>query len=135
MDLVTWDASYSVKVEQFDEDHRRLFAFLNKLHDAMKAGHGDQVIQGVVKEMADYTKFHFSAEEAVLQKTDYPDLAAHRAQHQSFIKKVEEFQHDLKAGKGGQSIAVTGFLRDWLSNHIKQTDRQYSSHLNAHGTS
>lgn len=134
MALVTWDESYSVKVEKFDEDHRKLFAFLNKLHDAMKAGHGDQVIQGVVKEMADYTKFHFAAEEAMLQKTNYPDFPAHRAQHQIFVKKVEEIQQDLKAGKGGESIAVTTFLKDWLSNHIKQTDQKYSSHLNANGT-
>jgi hemerythrin len=28
---------------------------------------------------------------------------------------------------------VLGFLKDWLANHIRQTDRAYSAHLNANG--
>lgn len=135
MALVAWDQSYSVKVQKCDDDHKKLFSMLNALHDAMKAGKGSQVVQQVVKEMADYTRFHFAREEGMLEKTNYPALAAHRAQHQEFVKKVEHFQHDLKEGRTAESVAVVDFLRDWLTHHIKQTDRQYSSHLNAHGVS
>ena len=135
MALVTWDASYSVKVDKCDDDHKKLFSMLNSLHDAMMAGKGAQVIQPVVKELADYTKFHFAREESLMQKAKYPALGAHRTQHQEFVKKVEEFQKDLAAGKTGQAISVANFIKDWLTNHVKQTDRQYSAHLNANGVS
>ena len=52
MALITWDESYSVKVSMCDEDHKKLFSLLNTLHDAMKAGHGSQVLQQVVKDLA-----------------------------------------------------------------------------------
>lgn len=133
--LVTWDASYSVNVAKCDEDHEKLFSLLNDLHGAMKAGKGWEVIQQVVKDLADYTRYHFSQEEMLLSKANYPDLIPHKAQHSIFVKKVEEFQSAVKAGDLSQPIEVTEFLKDWLVNHIKQTDRQYSAHLNASGIS
>jgi len=135
MSLITWDVSYSVNVSKCDDDHKKLFSLLNALHGAMKVGKGRDVIQQVVKELANYTKYHFSQEELLLSKTNYPNLAAHKAEHANFVKKVEEFQAAVKAGNMSQSIAVIGFLTDWLANHIKQTDRQYSAHLNASGIS
>ena len=133
MALVSWDQSYSVKVAKCDEDHKKLFALLNALHDAMKAGKASHAIEQTVKDLADYTKYHFSREEMLLRQTDYPELAAHQAQHQNFVKKVEDFQAELKAGDHSQSISVADFIKDWLVNHIQQTDRQYSAHLNANG--
>jgi hemerythrin len=133
--FIAWNMSYSVNVKKCDDDHKKLFALINALHDAMKDGKGSQVLQQLVKELADYTNYHFSGEEALLEKTNYPALEPHRAQHKQFVKKVEAFRQDLATGVGGQSVAVATFLNDWLVNHIKRTDRQYSEHLNANGIS
>jgi len=133
MALVTWDESYSVKVQKCDEDHRRLFSMINTLHDAMITGKGSEVIRKVVKELSDYAKFHFSREEAMLEKTNYPELAAHRAKHREFVGKVEEFQRNVEQGATGQSISVLNFLNNWLTHHIKETDKKYSAHVNKAG--
>ena len=135
MSLITWDDSYTVRVKRFDDDHKRLFSLVNELHDAMKAGVGGKIMQQVVQELADYTRYHFSGEEALMEETQYPAVGAHRSQHREFVKKVEQFQRDLKAGAVGQSVAVTAFLKDWLINHIQRTDHDYSIHLNANGWS
>ena|SRR5579872_5575100 len=133
MPLVSWNESYTVRVGRCDEDHKKLFSLINTLHDAMATGKGALVVGQVVKELADYTQYHFSAEEAMMEKTKYPALPAHRLQHREFSSQVKQFQHDLLEGKGGQSISVAVFLNDWLTDHIKQTDRKYSAHLNANG--
>jgi hemerythrin len=135
MALVKWDQSFSVKVKRYDEDHQKLFAMINTLHESMLAGKGGEKIQEVVKQLADYTKYHFAAEEAELAKAKYPGRAAHRAEHEAFVKKVEQFQQDIAAGKVNLSISVGGFLNDWLTNHIKRTDQQYGAFLNQHGVS
>jgi len=131
--LVTWDESYSVGVEKCDEDHKKLFSLINTLHDAMLIGKGAYVIQRVVNELADYTQYHFSREESLLEKTHYGELGSHRAQHLEFVKQVEQFRQDLKAGAIGESVFVADFLKDWLTDHIKQSDQQYSIHLNDSG--
>ena len=135
MALVKWDASYSVKVKRCDDDHKKLFLLINDLHEAMLGGKGAARVQQVVKELADYAKGHFAAEEAFLEKTKYPALSSHRAEHQAFVKRVEQFQQDLLAHKGGESASVVTFLNEWLSHHIKQIDQRYSAHLNANGVS
>jgi len=135
MPLVTWDPSYSVKVSKCDEDHKKLFALLNALHEAMKEGKGHETIRQVLDELADYARFHFSQEEMLLKQTNYANCLPHQMQHRAFVKKVEEFQSDMKAGKRVRTIAVVDFLKDWLIHHIKQTDREYSDHLNAKGIS
>lgn len=132
MGLVQWSQSYSVKVKRCDDDHKRL---VNSLHKAMSVGHGKEKVGQIVKELADSTKFHFSAEEALMEKTKYPELSAHRAEHHALVKRVEKFQKDIAAGEVGQSVAVAAFLNEWLTHHIKQCDQKYSAHLNANGVS
>jgi hemerythrin len=133
MSLVSWNESYTVKVGRCDDDHKKLFSLINALHDAMLDGKGAVVIGQVIKELANYTQYHFSAEEAMMEKTKYPGLPAHRLQHREFVSQVEQFKRDLLEGKGGQTITVAVFLNDWLTKHIRQTDQQYSAHLNANG--
>jgi len=130
---IKWDPSYSVNVRRCDEDHQKLFSMLNTLHESMLAGKGKEVVQQVVKQLADYAKFHFAAEEALMEKTKYPALTAHRAEHQAFVKKVEEFQADIAGGKLSTSVSVDTFLTQWLTKHIRNSDQKYGPHLNANG--
>lgn len=132
MAIATWDASYTVKVTRYDDDHKKLFLLLSGLHDAILAGRGAGMVQQVVDELADYATYHFWAEESMMEKTNYPELASHRLQHREFAKRLEQLQRDLAAGTGG-TISVAVFLNDWVTAHIKQTDQQYSAHLNANG--
>jgi hemerythrin len=132
MAVFNWNSSYSVNVKRFDDDHQKLFAVINDLQEAMQSGKGSQVIERVVGELESYTRFHFSGEEALMAKTNYPSLPIHRLEHQKFIQTVAKFRTEEITS---QSIAALLFLRDWLINHIKRTDKQYSAHFNAHGIS
>ncbi len=70
-----------------------------------------------------------------MEETKYPELAAHRQEHQEFARRLEQIQQDLAAGKFVSSVPVAAFLDEWFANHITQTDQKYSAHLNANGIS
>jgi hemerythrin len=133
MPLVTWDESYSVSVQKLDEQHQKLFSLINTLHDAMRQGKGQAIVQDTVRELAAYTLSHFRAEEELLRRANYPALAEHQAEHRKYVDQVNQFSQDLAAGRNTSSIKVLQFLKDWLAEHIRRTDRSYSAHLNAHG--
>lgn len=133
MALVTWDQSYSVSVRRMDEQHQKLFALINALHDAMRQGKGQAAVQDRVRELAAYTVTHFRAEEELLRKSNYPGLVAHQMEHQKYVAKVNQLVEDTKAGKIASSISVLGFLKAWLADHIRRTDRSYAAYLNAKG--
>jgi len=132
MPLVTWDETYSVRIKRLDEQHQKLFALLNALHDAMRQGRGQTIVQDTLRELATYTVSHFQAEEELMRKSNYPGLAAHQAEHQRFVAKVRQLSEDVQAGRH-VSIDLVNFVRDWLPQHIQRTDRSYSAHMNAQG--
>ena len=91
------------------------------------------MVQQVVKELVDYTKYHFSGEEALLEKTNYPALSASSIDNSPSGSRI--FSVISALGKGVESIAIAELMNNWLLGHIKETDQQYSAHLNAHGVS
>jgi hemerythrin-like metal-binding protein len=80
-----------------------------------------------------YTRTHFSDEEAMLAAAKYPKLADHKAQHVELMNKVEDFAARHKRGEITVNLQLMTFLRDWLANHIQKVDRDDGPWLNEHG--
>lgn len=129
MPLFSWNDSYSVSVSQFDEQHKMLFKLINDLHEAMSQGKGREKMSGITAELLQYTKNHFRDEEAALLRANYPKLIEHKKLHENFTAKVHEFDKDCRSGQSNVSLNVMVFLRDWLSDHILKTDKQYVTYL------
>jgi hemerythrin len=126
MALLAWDEKYSVNHTEFDSHHKKLIELINRLHDAMKQGKGMEALKPILTELASYVVFHFSVEEQFLRSIGFPKLVAHKAQHEGFTKRVQQFQTDFRAGKITVSIELMTFLGDWLINHIMSEDKKYS---------
>jgi hemerythrin len=133
MALFTWNDSYSVKVALCDQQHKNLFDIINRLADAMRMGKGDEIVSKTVGELLQYTRTHFTQEEALLKRANYPQLAPHQEQHKKFVADVEGLLQQTREGRAANSIQVLNLLRDWLVNHIQRTDKAYSDCLNAAG--
>ena len=64
--LLEWNENLSVGVPSIDKQHKALLGLLNELFDATQAGRGQVVLGKVLKELADYTVYHFQYEESPL---------------------------------------------------------------------
>ena len=126
MPLMNWTGDLSVRVNEIDEQHKKLVGLINDLHDAMKAGQAKQALDTTLQELAAYAVYHFQAEEKYMQQFKYPGYLAHKMKHDAFVKKVSTFQDDYRAGRLGLSLELMNFLKDWVTTHIKETDKQYS---------
>jgi hemerythrin len=100
----------------------------------MRQGKGKEILGSVLKDMVDYTKVHFAAEERILRDSGYPDYAQHKAIHEKVTEKVSTIHSKYLEGNGlNLSIEAMSYLNDWLQKHILGTDQKYSSHLNDKG--
>lgn len=133
MAYVQWDESLSVGVAVFDEDHRKLVALINHLHDGIVTGGGQTAMVTALDELVRYTVFHFSREEELMAKNAYPAFAAHKAEHDALVAKVKEYQEQLSSGRRAFSLELMSFLKDWLVKHIMGTDMQYRAFFNGKG--
>lgn len=133
MNIVEWKPEYSVAVESIDKDHQKLFEIVNRLFRSMSKGEGSKIISSLVDELQSYTIYHFNREETFFRLTNYPNAYIHQQEHASFIVKVKDFKQKINSGNVSFSPDLLEFLRDWLMNHIMNSDKMYSEHLKKYG--
>jgi hemerythrin-like metal-binding protein/PAS domain S-box-containing protein len=121
--LMEWNDSLQTGHGAIDSQHRKLVDMLNRLADAMATGKGRELCDTVLDELIEYTQTHFAAEEQLMASHNYPKLAQHKAKHETLVKDVLAFKAKCEAGAMGLPISLLQFLKDWLTNHIKGTDK------------
>jgi hemerythrin len=126
MSLFAWKDGYGIGVPEIDAQHRRLFALADELHEALNKGKGKEVLQEVLKKLVDYTQTHFASEERLMHRCGYPDILAHKAQHEEFVRKASLLEREFQAGKTMLSIEVMQFVSNWLRQHIGGSDRRFA---------
>lgn len=126
---VEWSEDFSVRVALMDDEHKVLFDLINQLNAAMMDGKSSDKVGEVMDALIDYTRFHFSHEEELLKKCNYPRFSEQERAHRAFVAKVEEFKVALAQGDVLVSVKVIEFLKDWLIKHIVNLDTKYSGYL------
>lgn len=125
MIFVKWKEEYSVGVATIDQQHQQLFKHINDFYNSLKSGADKKNMKKVIGELEDYIHTHFSTEEALMQSASYPDFVQHKLKHDEFCKKVADFRERFEAGRLLLTIEVAGFIKDWITSHILDTDQLY----------
>jgi len=123
--LIQWTDSLNTTISTIDDQHKMLCAYINNLHRAMKERQSGAIMQGIIKDLKEYTIMHFSTEEQYFENSNYPETVQHKKVHRAFEAKIQNFEDALKNGTAEVSMDLLEFLKDWLLKHIKVTDKQY----------
>ncbi|MDR2517246.1 MAG: bacteriohemerythrin [Spirochaetaceae bacterium] len=131
-DFVEWDDRYATGIDLIDGQHKELLGLTNDLFRSCQAGEdsANETFRKIAHATVNYVKYHFSAEERLLEKIDYPQSDEHKKQHASFVKRVLA---DVKSFEDGKHLVPHNFvryLRDWILTHIAIYDRQYADFIN-----
>jgi hemerythrin len=126
-DMVVWDEKYATGIQLIDSQHKELFSLTNELFRACIGG--DESIKDVFKEimsrMVEYVRFHFGAEQELLQRIKYPDYQEHKKQHDALVRNILESVKEYNEGKKLVPNQFVRTLRDWILSHIAHTDKLY----------
>jgi hemerythrin len=133
MSLITWSDEYSVNIKEIDNQHRQLVEMLNELHRSMRAGQSGQVLGNLLQRLIDYTEYHFSTEEKIMEAYNYPGYIHHKSEHAALTRKVMEFQRQYRQNPTGLGVQLMNFLKSWLVDHIVGSDKKYTKFLNSQG--
>ena len=126
MPLFMWKKSYELKIPEIDMQHRRLVGLVNELSDAMMQRAGQRTVPHVLDELADYIQLHFSDEEKLMQKINYPEIENHCQQHLEFTQQVLDFKERYSQEHEVDTPGLLNFLCDWLKGHILENDKEIS---------
>jgi hemerythrin len=121
-----WTRALSTGLEWQDDEHKRIFQWMSELLEAMNRSQASTVMNDLVIFMEKYATDHFQHEEQFMIEQNDPGLEAHKAEHAKFAAKAQEFK-TIYARQGASSyltMQVQRWLRDWLLEHIAQTDKK-----------
>jgi methyl-accepting chemotaxis protein len=124
---------YDVGVARMNDEHSRIFEYINALHGRIKDKAAPRDLLGTLREFADFTRQHFAREEELMARASYPGLSGQQRAHHKLLKQVGEFLAGVESGEKVDLIGMLAFFREWLIDHILVMDKQYSTHLNERG--
>lgn len=125
MALFEWDEKYTVKIERFDEAHKKLIQLMNEVYRVIKSKKNDGQTESILNELYDYTKTHFNDEINMMEKYNYPDVEEHREEHNEFIRELDNIKQMIGRQSNLLNVQLLNFIKDWLINHIMKSDAKY----------
>ena len=79
--------------------------------------------------LLEYSKTHFSDEEAMLKEINYTKLEEHQNEHRKFKYQMAIFSNDAVNEKENITIEMIKYLSDWLLKHTSKDDQDYKKYL------
>lgn len=126
-----WGDDLVIDHGPIDEDHQHLVALVNALHTATSQGCGQEVVGDILKDLMAYTQGHLQREEQIMAQVRFPRLEGHKKGHEQFVRDLEALQHKFEQGSITTASQLSTLLRDWLSLHIRRSDREIRECLRA----
>jgi hemerythrin-like metal-binding protein len=127
--FILWEHSYSVGNFTLDTQHQKFISIINELYESYVDQTTAIKIKKIIGELIDYSDYHFKTEEELFCRYNYPEKEKHLVKHAEFTLKISKFRDDLLTGNTNLSLQLMNFLRDWLLNHIKVEDQEYTGFL------
>jgi hemerythrin-like metal-binding protein len=130
MKFFTWKEQFKVQIPEMDQQHQRFFQLMNQIHVYNNKQERDSgFLDGLFQELVSYIHIHFDEEEKLLEMTGYEGLAHQKKQHQFFRDQIALFHKQHLENNAAVPQSTLNFMRDWILNHILETDQQYGKYL------
>jgi len=128
--MIEWDDKFSVLNDEIDEQHKKLILIIEKVATIVSQKNFElSKVLEVVDELDNYVDEHFSSEEALMVKYDYPYMDFQLKEHDKLRKKLEElnvFNHENDPKFFNEMLH---YLIDWLLDHILKTDKKLGLYI------
>jgi hemerythrin len=82
-----------------------------------------------IRSAVDYVGYHFSTEEKIMERINYPEYRIHKKEHTDFVKEVLSQVQDFQAGRKTGANDFVLFLRDWILAHVGVCDKKLGIYI------
>ena len=129
--VISWSEDYELGNDFVDSQHKRLFELVNNIGNYCNEGRDINTLSETLDFLLQYTVQHFSDEEALQLKYNFPEYEYHKKLHEEFeatvIEKVTEFK--TKGSTRDLKNTVNDFVITWLVNHILKEDMKIGAYI------
>lgn len=123
---ISWSPDYETGIDIIDQQHRRMFDYLDEINHAIATESAEEVEQ-VIRELIDYSICHNTFEERLMSQAGYPMTDAHCEVHNAFKIRAHSYAFQLSQGDDALRLAreIRTDIALWLINHVRHEDQHY----------
>lgn len=129
--MFKWNESYALGIAEIDIQHQQLFQIGNDLYYLLNQKDRQISIEEmnlILKQLKDYSAYHFKTEENYFKAFGYEHAEAHIAEHDLFMEKLNEIEFGMGTEPEiRQAMSMLKLVIDWVFKHIHGSDFQYKS--------
>jgi len=129
MKIYEWSENLSIRIDRIDDEHKQVFDKINELSRALSRQESNKILGRILEDFVTIISKHFSTEEVLFEKYNYPDATVHKSEHDKFNKKMGALMTIYNDGRYALSVDTIHFLKDWVTVHIKSYDMAYASYI------
>jgi hemerythrin-like metal-binding protein len=118
-----WSSAYSVGIAEIDLQHRELLEKAATLLEHMEQHHSEDLLTPMVEFLEKHIGAHYTLEEGLMLKVNYPDTHIHISEHQQLLRDFTQFKKVHKAQ--GSTTMVMLMMRkivNWFLDHFVRDD-------------
>ena len=132
MALIEWKDHYSVGIEAVDHEHRELIELINRVHDELEAGGGEEAVTAFLGEIHKGISAHFALEERFMREHGYDQLSEHKAAHEELLDGIRDIMDGYEADPQESSRRLSAELDGWFTLHFRTHDARLHHRLGSH---
>lgn len=128
--LVAWGDHLKVHQPQIDAQHQAIFDIALEIAHIWQDRGDLNELKALADKLEKVLQAHFRYEENLLAEIGYPDLAAHKAEHQVMLDELEVIQSRLHKSESGSIVGEPGlafqnYVLGLTVGHIFNSDMDY----------
>lgn len=127
--LMSWTEDLVVGEEVLDREHQQLVELANRLGRCIMDRSADHDILSVLNRLVNFADDHFTYEEGIMDRSNYPWFKEYRQEHEAFIQKLLAFIEDIE--EHGMKPTAEAFLhlKERMVDHITHQGRMVGAYL------
>jgi len=128
MDFSEW-RELALEIKKIEDQHKRLYELLDLFYSEQKIGYSKEKLNKILNELIKLTLEHFFTEEALMERTGYPEFEKHKKEHEFIKRKIAEILMKRKKGKE-YLVDILRFFEKAIYEHFKNFDKDFIDFIN-----
>ena len=131
MPVANWKDEYSINVDEVDVQHQKIIELVTNLHASVNSCIDKDKLKTLLIDLVEYTRMHFSTEEKLMKKYDFPEFKAHHKDHKVLLKHLDRLVDAIASGKHPTFYSDYDVSSDWAITHISEHDTKLGEFLHS----
>jgi hemerythrin len=132
MALLEWKDEYATGIDDVDEEHKDLIDVINRLHELLLTDDAKLTVPAFFDRLIKGVSAHFALEERIMGESEYPELAAHREDHERLLDEIRDLVEAFGQAEEIDSVDLAMRLEPWFTHHFATHDLRLHSTLKVH---